>query len=102
VAHLPPLTSCVEWRGEHALLLQLDEPGPGIGSLYAHAMGGKVFVGIDLYLYGDQAADVAARQEPLWQAWMSERFAAPAPPEKEKDTKEKKNERIDPRTREMP
>ena len=86
---VPPLTGCVEWRGEHALLLRLDEPAPGIGSLYAHTMGGKVFVVIDLYLYGDQAVDVAARQEPLWQAWMRERF--PPPPEKEKDSKDKKD-----------
>jgi uncharacterized protein YndB with AHSA1/START domain len=85
---VPPLTGCVEWRGEHALLLRLDEPAPGIGSLYAHAMGGKVFVGIDLYLYGDRAADIAARQEPLWQAWMSGRF----PPPVEKDAKDKKDD----------
>lgn len=88
---VPPLTGCVEWRGEHALLLRLDEPSPGLGSLYAHAMGGKVFVWIDLYLYGDRAEDVIARQEPLWQAWMSERFPPPVPPEKEKDTKDEKD-----------
>src|SRR4051812_27172704 len=92
---VPPLTGCVEWRGEHALLLRLDEPSPGIGSLYAHAMGGQVFVVIDLYLYGDQAADVAARQEPLWQAWMNERF--PPPPEEEKDTKDEKDVKDDQR-----
>jgi uncharacterized protein YndB with AHSA1/START domain len=86
---VPPLIGCVEWRGQHALLLRLAEPAPGIGSLSAHTMGGKVFVVIDLYLYGDQAADAVAKQEPLWQAWMSERF--PAPAEKPKDTKDKKD-----------
>jgi uncharacterized protein YndB with AHSA1/START domain len=90
---VPPLTGCVEWRGEYALLLRLDEPAPGIGSLYAHAMDGKVFVVIDLYLYGDRAADVAARQEPLWRAWIGERF--PPPVEKEKDTKDKKDVKDD-------
>ncbi|HEX4966136.1 MAG TPA: SRPBCC domain-containing protein [Thermoanaerobaculia bacterium] len=86
---VPPLTGGVEWRGQHALLLRLDEPAPGIGSLFAHAMGGKVFVVIDLYLYGDQAADAVARNEPLWNAWMSERF--PPPAEKPKDTEDKKD-----------
>jgi len=31
---------------------------------------------IDFYLYGDRAADAASRDEPLWRAWMNERFPA--------------------------
>jgi len=31
-----------------------------------------------VYLYGDQAAATVARQTPLWQAWMQERFPLPA------------------------
>ena len=57
-------------------------------------MGGKVFLVIDRYLYGDQAADNAAKQEPLWQAWMSERFPPP-PAEKEKDSKDEKDAKDD-------
>ena len=41
------------------------------GSLDAY---GQVFVSIRLYLYGDQAAAAALRGEPLWHAWMNERF----------------------------
>jgi hypothetical protein len=29
---------------------------------------------ISFYLYGDRAAAAAARDEPLWHAWMNERF----------------------------
>ena len=41
------------------------------GSLDAY---GQVFISIRLYLYGDQAAAAALRGEPLWHAWMNERF----------------------------
>jgi hypothetical protein len=68
----------VEGIGEgghpHGLLLRLDQPAPGLGSLFALTMGGQVLLVLDFYLYGDRAADAAAREEPLWQAWMTERF----------------------------
>jgi uncharacterized protein YndB with AHSA1/START domain len=73
-----PLAGLVERTGEggdpHALLLRLDEPAPGLASLFAHTMGGSVFLVIDFYLYGDRAAGVVARDEPSWHAWMKERF----------------------------
>jgi hypothetical protein len=36
----------------------------------------------NLYLYGDKAKNVAARDEPLWRKWMAERFPMPAEPSK--------------------
>ncbi|MBI3466477.1 MAG: SRPBCC domain-containing protein, partial [Planctomycetes bacterium] len=74
----PPFAGLVERTGEgghpHGLLLQLDEPVPGIVSLFAHNMGGQVCLVIDFYLYGDRAAAAVARHEPSWHAWMKERF----------------------------
>lgn len=67
-------------RGEsnHALLLRLEDPAPGIASLFAMPMGGQVLLVADFFFYGDGTA-AAARVEPQWQAWMSERFPmAPA------------------------
>jgi len=32
------------------------------------------------YHYGDQAAVTVARETPLWQAWLQERFPMPAEP----------------------
>ena len=39
-------------------------------------------VGVNLYLYGDQAAANVARETPLWQAWIQERFPMPTEPNK--------------------
>ncbi|MDM0116385.1 hypothetical protein QTI66_29990 [Variovorax sp. J22R133] len=31
-------------------------------------------VGLNVYFYADQAAATAARETPLWQAWIQARF----------------------------
>jgi hypothetical protein len=59
--------------------LRLDQPGPGVGALGAFNMGGQSMVALTVYHYGDQAAGTVARETPLWQAWIQERF--PMPPE---------------------
>jgi uncharacterized protein YndB with AHSA1/START domain len=77
----PPLSGQVEAAregGHPHQLLKLDAPLQGLALLSACGMGDMVWLSVWLYLYGDQAADAAARQEPLWQAWMAERFPAPA------------------------
>jgi uncharacterized protein YndB with AHSA1/START domain len=72
----PPLAGLVERMGEdpypEELLLRLDEPAPGIAHLFAMDMGGQVYLSIRLFLYGDQAPVIVARDEPLWRAWMNE------------------------------
>jgi uncharacterized protein YndB with AHSA1/START domain len=60
-------------------LLRLDQPGPGAAALGAVNFGGQSMVTLSFYLYGDQAAGTVARETPLWQAWIEERF--PTPPE---------------------
>lgn len=73
----PRLSGRVEQAGPPEypqLLLRLDEPAPGIAHFFAMPMGGQVCVPARIYLYGPQAPAVAARDEPQWQAWMSERF----------------------------
>jgi hypothetical protein len=34
-------------------------------------------VAVNFYHYGDQAAGTVARETPLWQAWIQERFPMP-------------------------
>ena len=68
-------------EGDYAALLRLEEPAPGIASLFALPMGGQIFLVIDFYFYGDGAAAAAADAEPLWLAWMNERFPIPPPGE---------------------
>lgn len=82
----PPFAGIVEGVGAGAhpsrLPLRLDEPAPGVASLSAHTMCGcQVFVAASFYFYGDGAAATVERAEPVWQAWMQERFPFPAAPE---------------------
>lgn len=74
----PRLSGVVEPTGagvpSHTLLLRVDEPAPGIVSVFAHSGGREVYVGMDFFLYGDGAAAAVAREEPVWQAWLHERF----------------------------
>jgi uncharacterized protein YndB with AHSA1/START domain len=73
-----PLSGVVEGtqEGKHRIELRLDEPAPGLAFLFSHLMGEKVYVAVNVFFYGDEAADAVARFEPLWQAWMQERFGA--------------------------
>jgi uncharacterized protein YndB with AHSA1/START domain len=78
-AGVPPFAGTVEQAGEGShpdLLLRLDQPAPGIAHLSAHDQGCPACMAIRFYLYGDEAADVARRDEPLWQEWLKERFPA--------------------------
>ena len=75
-----PLGGVVELVTENPYdaLLRLDTPGPGIAALGAVTYpGGQSVVAMNLYMYGDQAADIVARETPLWQAWFQERFPMP-------------------------
>ena len=35
---------------------------------------------MNLYLYGDQAAETLARETPRWQGWFQKRFPMPTEP----------------------
>ena len=77
LAGAPNLSGVVERVGAPEypeLLLRLDEPAPGIAHFFAMPMGGTICVPVRLYLFGDRAATVAAREEPRWQAWIAEKF----------------------------
>jgi len=73
----PRLSGVVERVGAPEypeLLLRLEAPAPGIAHFFAMPMGGTTCVPVRLYLYGNQAAAVATREEPLWNAWIQQRF----------------------------
>jgi hypothetical protein len=55
-------------------LLRLDQPGPGVAALFTMDLGETVLAVLSFYLYGDQAAANVARETPVWQAWIQERF----------------------------
>ena len=59
-------------------LLRLDTPLPGVAALGAFSFpGDQSMIALSFYYYGDQAAETVARETPLWQAWMQERFPMP-------------------------
>jgi hypothetical protein len=58
--------------------LRLDKPGPGTAAIGAGNFGGSIIVTLNFYLYGDQAAATAARETPLWQAWIDKHYPTPA------------------------
>ena len=75
-AGVPALGGVVEYASEspYGALLRLDKPGPGTAALSTIEFGDTVMATLTFYMYGDQAAGTVARQTPLWQAWMQERF----------------------------
>ena len=52
------------------LVTCLDQPAPGLAHLFVLPMGDQTFVPIRVYLYGEQAAAIAAATEPVWRAWL--------------------------------
>ena len=74
----PPLSGTVERivEGAHALL-RIHDPLPGIATPIVYTMNDQVMTSLGIYLYGDAAPAVAARDEPAWQAWMKRRFPPP-------------------------
>ena len=79
-AGVSPLGGVVEYLTENPYdaLLRLDKPGPGIAALGAVTYpDGQGMVAMNLYMYGDRAADAVARETPVWQAWFRERFPMP-------------------------
>jgi uncharacterized protein YndB with AHSA1/START domain len=74
-AGVPALGGVVEHISQSPLttLVRLDKPGPGVAAFGAVNFGGSM-VTLSFYLYGDQAAGTVARETPLWQAWIEERF----------------------------
>jgi uncharacterized protein YndB with AHSA1/START domain len=79
-AGVSPLGGVVELVTEdpYDALLRLDTPGPGIAALGAVTYpGGQSVAGMNLYMYGDRAAEIVARETPRWQTWFQEHFPMP-------------------------
>lgn len=77
-ADAPAIRGVIEKVGvethPNIFVVRMDEPAPGIVSMFAMTMGGAVMVLMDVFMYGDEAAAVAAREEPVWRSWMQGLF----------------------------
>lgn len=73
---VPAFSGMIEYltQNPNDALLRLDQPGPGVAALGTFNMGGPSMVALNLYLYGDRAAETVARAKPLWDSWFQERF----------------------------
>ena len=72
----PPLAGTVVDATPWRVSLLLDSPAPGTAILAAESMGDEVCVSIWSYLYGDDAAEMAERDEARWQTWLGEHAPA--------------------------
>jgi uncharacterized protein YndB with AHSA1/START domain len=73
-AGVSPLGGVVELLTEkpYDALIRLDTPGPGIAALGAVTYpSGDKMVAMNLYMYGEDAAEVVARETPVWQGWLA-------------------------------
>jgi hypothetical protein len=50
--------------------LLLDSPAPGTGLLACEGDGDQIAVSVWLYLYGDDAPELVARDQPRWDSWL--------------------------------
>jgi uncharacterized protein YndB with AHSA1/START domain len=74
-AGVPPLAGVVERLHEgkpYEAVVTLDAPAPGVALIGVYTWGDRVHVTMTLYLFGTAAQGIAARDEPLWRAWMEE------------------------------
>jgi uncharacterized protein YndB with AHSA1/START domain len=71
------LAGRVDRVSEGMVTILLDEPGPGIAFFSAEGIGEMTSMSLYLYLFGDDAADVAAKAEPTWRSWMAATFPIP-------------------------
>jgi uncharacterized protein YndB with AHSA1/START domain len=69
----------VDWRWHRGVLLRIEAPAPGLAA--ALVFGDQGWATVQAALYADDAAAIAGREEPAWQAWMAAEFppAEPAP-----------------------
>lgn len=74
----PPLAGVVADVAPWRLSLVLDQPVEGTAFLAAEGSGAGVGVSIWAYLYGPEGAEVVARDEPRWAAWLNRRAMTPS------------------------
>lgn len=78
----PALRGVVEYASDRPFgaLLRIDAPAPGTVALGTIEFGDTVMATMSVFLYGNDAQGIVARETPQWQAWLQERFPMPAAP----------------------
>ena len=60
------------------LIMRLEEPIAGVAHLFAMPADGIQIISVRMYLYGEDAGEMVARELPEWQAWMQAQFPTEA------------------------
>ncbi|TJW83310.1 MAG: hypothetical protein E5X43_22625 [Mesorhizobium sp.] len=60
------------------MVVRLDQPAPGFAHLFALPMGAMTYLSMRFFLFGDDAARIAKREEPKWRTWLEKHFPSPA------------------------
>jgi uncharacterized protein YndB with AHSA1/START domain len=55
------------------MLIHLDQPAPGGAMFGVYRWNDRTTTAVALYLFGDEAPAVVARDEPRWRAWLDSR-----------------------------
>ena len=72
VPRLEGVVESVHDGKRHEALMKLGTPAPGVGLVGVYTWGDRVHAMITLYLFGQEAAAIAQRDEPLWRAWVEQ------------------------------
>lgn len=67
---VPHFSGKVVQHAPGRLILVLDSPAPGTAILACEGVGEQCGVSVWQYLYGDDAAALVERHQPLWNAWL--------------------------------
>jgi uncharacterized protein YndB with AHSA1/START domain len=70
---VPAFAGTVEKAGDRMVTLVLDEPARGLGFVGAGGPGEQVYVFVRAQLFGDDATEVAAREQEAWTQWLAGR-----------------------------
>ncbi|TKD46429.1 MAG: SRPBCC domain-containing protein [Mesorhizobium sp.] len=65
-------------RDHPELVVRLDQPAPGFAHLFALPMGEMTYLSVRFFLFGDDAASIAKREEPRWRTWLEKHFPTSA------------------------
>ena len=76
-AGAPDIAGTVEFASRGQMVLRLERPGPGLGMVGAGGPGRQAYAFLRAQLFGEQRAELAALEGPVWQSWVQERFPAP-------------------------
>ena len=76
VAAAPLFDGIVHEAKTSEIIMKLEEPAAGVGLFAAYTWAERVNVSITLYLFGPDAARVAARDEAAWRAWLEQTVTA--------------------------